>query len=291
MDDSKYLEEEVTRSNFAFLSNHYLDVKGSMGLFRDKSTVQDLSAIDHKESTQQFYHSKTSSKLVFDRLIQDSNRRSYATKKIEDYRLMLELEYENSLLSQPRFNKSAQEELVSRLMLDSQRRQRNKEVIQKFKSEQESLVESFKIPLEQTTKIVARLAVDSRSKYLQRESLYQKIKDKAIMILDKIRTQKHPKRKLDPDVIQRITSTSPNCKHTHADPRPSSKSLTKSSLKEVLDRLHKKSPLKIYIPYSPSPKKKPSRTKSARKPITNRSNLEDDDYYLRLKASGITRKN
>lgn len=291
MDESYTIEEDVTRSNFAFLLNHNLDIRGSMGLFPDKAAVQDLSAIDHHDTTQQFLCSKSSSASVFDRLVQDTNRRSYASKKVNDYRLQLELEYENSFLSQARMSKTCESDLLTRLIQDTQRRYRNYELIENFKKEKEAVKESVKWPLNKTMQVVNRLAWDKREQASSRENLKKTIEEQEVQILQKIRDSKHPKRPINQEIMKRITaSCSPTCKHVEKS-REKSLTSTKSSrcIKEVIDRLHKTSPIKIIIPYSPEKNKTPVRQKSITRFQTSprrKVNPDTDDLLMKIKANG-----
>jgi hypothetical protein len=269
MDDSYTIEEDVTRSNFAFLLNHNLDIRGSMGLFPDKAAVQDLSAIDHHDTTQQFLCSKSSSASVFDRLVQDTNRRSYASKKVNDYRLQLELEYENSFLSQARLSRTCESDLLTRLIQDTQRRFRNYELIENFKKEKEAVKESIKWPLNKTMQVVNRLAWDKREQASSRENLKKTIEEQEVQILQKIRDSKHPKRPINQEIMKRITaSCSPTCKH--------------------VEKQREKS-LKIVIPYSPETKKTPVRQKSITRFQTSprrKANPDTDDLLMKIKANG-----
>ena len=292
MQDCDNIEEEVTRSNFAFLLNHNLDICGSMGLFPHKLSATDISAIERRDSTQQFLHSKSSATTVFDRLITDSNRRTYASKKVNDYRLMLELEYENSFLSQAKLSKASEEALISRLVEDTNRRSRNSETIENLKKSQEmsSERESFRWSARETSRVVSRLSADTRDKFKERDRVKKNLLEEEIRFFESIRTAKHPKRKINKEVFERIISPisrsiSPRCKRAMKEGGgPVRVCGSPVRIQGVVDRLHKSSPLKLYIPYSKERERSLERGKRAspRKYI----NEDVDDYLMKVKANG-----
>ena len=282
MDDSHYLEEEVTRSNFVFMVNHNLDVKGSMGLFPDKITTSDISAIERHDSTQQFYLSKSSTSSVFDRLVQDTNRRTMAGKKVNDYRRMLQIEYENSFLSQAKITRDKEENLLTRLIEDTKRRCRRYEALKELKQQTESPPRSVKWPINKTQQVVSRLSVDSRQRFLHRESLLKNIEDEEAKIFQKIRDQRHPKRGLDFDVFHRITGlASSSCRHSSVSQEVIKSAKSAKDMKNLVERLHKRSSLKLFVPYL-SPENS-ARTKSSKRSPSPKKKIDVDDYIMKLK--------
>ena len=238
MESFEPIEEEVTRSNFALLENHYLDVKGSMGLFGCK--MPDLSAITvHETTTQPFFNSKCSSSSVFDRLAADTNRRNNASMMVQDYRLMLELEYENSFLNKDKLSCDRETKLISRLMSDSERRKRNKETAEKLKKVESQCIKGLKWPAEKTDRVVKRLFIDKRGQSTKREEIKKSIEELEIRTFEEIRNARHPRRKVDDEVIKRIsTSRSPEYKCSSRNCSPDAKvgSMTR---RENTERLHK----------------------------------------------------
>lgn len=286
MEDSESIDEDVTRSNFALLENHNLDIKGSMGLFKERTP--DLSAIEiHETMTQQFLISKSSSTSVFDRLASDTNRRANASMKVQDYRLMLELEYENSFLNPSKISQTTETSLISRLLLDSERRKNNKEALEKFKISENSKKKFVKWPAQKTTEVVSRLAIDKRHQIEKRAEVKNKILEEEIKRLESIRNNKHPRRKIDRDVMGRILgSISPDCKFKEKKEEIRPKK-SWNEIKQVVDRLHRTSPLKIVMKDFGSVRRI-SPPKSAR-PVCSplrKSNIETDDYLMTLKAKG-----
>ena len=285
MDDTENIEEEITRTNFTYFLDHCLTIKGSMGLFPEKVQGPDISAIEHHDTSQQFLHSKSSSTSVFDRLVSDTNRRTGASKKVNDYRIMLGLEYENSFLSQAKLSRANEDNLLTRLVLDTQRRYQNYEILDNYKKAKEKPKEFPKFPQEKTNEIVSRLFVDSRQKIEERQNVKKQILEEEIKLLKNIRNQRHPRRELNKDIIDRITtSSSPSrCKHLQNSNEVtirSSKSVKK--IRDVVDRLHKSSPLKIHIPYKSENHREQNRMNDIRKKI----NDDYDDYLIKFKANG-----
>lgn len=269
MYESDNIEEDVTRSNFAFLLNHNLDIRGSMGLFPEKPRTSEISAIEPHDTTRPYLYSKSSSSSVFERLVIDSNRRSFANRKISDHRLMLELEYENSFLSQAKLTKSNEEQLISRLVCDTNRRQNNYEAIEKLKKTQElESCEKKTWPVEKTNALINRLAADCRTRQSERENVKKSIVESEIKQLQRIRQEKHPRRKLDEEVLKRVTSSvSPECKHRKKSPgKPLKVTGSPAKIEKIVERLHKKSPLRLHLPYGSE---------------------EMDDYLMKLKAKGL----
>lgn len=286
MDDSDSVDEDVTRSNFMFLENHNLDIKGSMGLFKDR--LPDLSAIEvHETMTQQLFISKTSSSSVFDRLVSDTNRRANASMKVQDYRLMLELEYENSFLNPVKISRKNETNLITRLLQDSERRKSNKQAVENLKKSQTQITNFIKWPAEKTAEVVSRLSTDKRSQIEKRTEIKNSIFEKELKALDSIRNKRHPRRKLDKDVVGRILgSASPECKC--GEPKQEMKK--KKSWKEinrVVERLHRPSPVRVVINEFSSSKKisPPKLARPVGSPLKG-SNLETDDYLMTLKAKG-----
>ena len=285
MEDSEQVDEDVTRSNFALLENHNMDIKGSMGLFKER--MPDLSAIEvHETMTQQFLISKSSSSSVFDRLASDTNRRANASMKVQDYRLMLELEYENSFLNPTRISLKRETSLISRLLLDSDRRKNNKEALENLKNSENSTRKFVKWPAEKTIEVVARLATDKRNQMEKREEVKNKMVEEEIRRLESIRNNRHPRRKIDKKVMERILgSISPRGMERKEEVRPKK---SWNEVKKVVDRLHRTSPLKIVIKDFGGVRRRISPPKSAR-PVfspSRKSNIETDDYLMTLKAKG-----
>lgn len=237
MESFEPIEEEVTRSNFALLENHYLDVKGSMGLFGCK--MPDLSAITvHETTTQPFFNSKCSSLSVFDRLAADTNRRNNASMMVQDYRLMLELEYENSFLNKDKLSCDRETKLISRLMSDSERRKRNKETAEKLKKVETQCIKSLKWPAEKTDRVVKRLFIDKRGQSMKREEIKKSIEDLQFRTFEEIRNARHPRRKIDDERMKRITtSRSPEFKCTSRNCSPDGKVASMTS-REKTERLN-----------------------------------------------------
>ena len=288
MEDTENIEEEVTRSNFAFFLNNNLNIKGSMGLFPDRIQVSDISAIERQDSSsQQFLHSKSSSASVFDRLIQDTNKRLYASKKVSDYRIMLELEYENSFLTQAKLSRESEDELLNRLMLDAQRRYKNYEVLENFKKNKEKNKEFIKLPAEKINELTTRLSANTKNKIQERENINKIRHEEEIKSLQIIRNQKHPKRELNKDIFYRITApkSPPKCtNNVNGKEKILMSSASAKTIQEVVDRLHKTSPLKINIPFKD---KKNKKVKASEKfSLTSRRKTFDDDYSIKLKANG-----
>jgi hypothetical protein len=271
--DSDSIEEEVTRSNFMLLENHNLDIKGSMGLFKDK--LPDLSAITpYETTTQPFLNSKCSSLSVFDRLASDTNRRANASMRVQDYRLMLELEYENSFLKPLRLSANSESQLISRLLSDSIRRKKNQETLEKLKKSESPCKQFEKWPAFKTDEVVRRLFVDKRSEIKKRDEVKKELEEKQVEILERIRERRHPKRKIDQKVMSRVVaSPSPNCKCGISPKSPSPKRKW-NDVKDIVEKLHRGSSFKGFG--------------SARKihGPRKKSVLEADDYLITLKAKG-----
>ena len=182
MEESDPIEEEITSSNLLCLQNHNLDIRGSMGMFPEKNQMQEISAIYNNEKTQQSLYSKSSLNSVFDRLVNDTNRRINASRKIGEFKQKLETERDNSFLSQKRISKTTEYDLLNRLILDTQRRSRKYEAIENYKKSYETCSSPSRISPEKTREIVSRLSRDTRRRDVAREEVKKNIKELEISI-------------------------------------------------------------------------------------------------------------
>lgn len=239
MDDDS-VEEEITRTKFDNLPNYFLDLTPSRNKFERL-----LISLPESPDKTLALTLPSPKKSVFDRLIQDTNRRTETQVKVKDYRLMLEQEYENSFLSPVRLSKEAENKLLDRLISDTERRKQNFIELEKRKQSLSPVsVSHVKWPAEKTEVIVNRLHSDRRDEYRRREQAQvSKIKSE-IGKLEIIREKNHPKRKLDEERIKKISVKSPKCRHSEEKSEDKRKRTWKETLTTV-NRLHKSSSFKF----------------------------------------------
>lgn len=245
-------EEELTQSYFKFLMQHNLDIKGSKNLFDMKNS--ELTSINLPETTTSplispvspIFSPKNNHNSVFDRLISDTNRRTSTAIKLKDYRIMLEQEYENSLLSPSRISKETESNLISRLINDSERRKSDKNLREKMKDEANNNKSTVKHSATKVKQIVNRLFVDKRKTIEKRNTLKQSIVEKEINELKEIREKKHPHRKVNKEDILRVAEKPIKCKHVKSEEKLPRKNW--NEVKQAVDRLYNKGGLRISIP-------------------------------------------
>lgn len=273
-------EEELTQSYFNVLLQHSLDVNVSKNLFKAKSSK--LTSINLPETTTSpLFSPKNSPSSVFDRLITDSNRRASTALKLQDYRVMLEQEYENSLLSPVRISKESESNLVLRLITDSERRKNDKIAKEKLKTEENSTKCSVKHSAGKVKEVVNRLFVDKRKKIEKRNELKESKEEKEIAKLKEIREKIHPCRKVNQEAVLKIAQKSTTCKHVKNEAKAPRKSW--NEVKLVVNRLYTKGGLRLSIPEGNS-KTSISPLKSTRASLLRLDDLDKDDFLISLKA-------
>ena len=154
--------------------------------------------------------SKKPKTQVFDRMIDDIARRNMAQKLISDYKKQKEEEEVSQFKHSKKVSKKDSEATFKRLINDAKQRKELQNYRQKVKElemtrESESVTSTAKISKERESNLVSRL-LEFEKKRLEKIQKQQKFKELEITQIETERQKRHPKRKLDLTVFERLTS-------------------------------------------------------------------------------------
>lgn len=214
MDEPSFMySENLTTDHINYFQTHILDIRGSMNIFdrvQSPSPSKNSMMINIPANsidlvpTLPLNFGPSPINCIFERLIDDTNRRSVLKEKIESFSIQRDMQTADKFKSPKRMRRDQVDELYNRLLLDQKQRQEALNMRQVMRESPTRETSNVRISKQQEKEMLNRLQDYALQKKVWIEAMQEKKKRLEEAEIQRLKSSSS-KRSRDPNLFERLS--------------------------------------------------------------------------------------